>query len=98
MESIGCVKRLSLNRIATDGHAGGFDTRTQKAAMDQHETRTARARETEQGMRRTGDGQGGTPAGTRWAAVLAIVGAGVVAALQVGKVIHAAPLLRRDMG
>ena len=95
MESIGCVKRLSLNRIATDGHAGGFDTRTQKAAMDQHETRTARA----------GDGaghaahrrrQGGTPAGTRWAAVLAIVGAGVVAALQVG--IIAAPLLRRDMG
>ena len=49
-------------------------------------------------MRRTGDGQGGTPAGTRWAAVLAIVGAGVVAALQVGKVIIAAPLLRRDMG
>ena len=40
-------------------------------------------------MRRTGDGQGGTPAGTRWAAVLAIVGAGVVAALQVGKVIIA---------
>ena len=66
--------------------------------MDQHETRTARARETEQGMRRTGDGQGGTPVGTRWAAVLAIVGAGVVAALQVGKVIIAAPLLRRDMG
>ena len=30
--------KLSLNRIATDGHAGGFDTRTQKAAMDQHET------------------------------------------------------------
>ena len=38
--------------------------------------------------------QGGTPAGTRWAAVLAIVGAGVVAALQVA--IIAAPLLRRD--
>ncbi|MFD4837023.1 CynX/NimT family MFS transporter [Achromobacter sp. NPDC058515] len=35
---------------------------------------------------------------TRWGAVLAIVGAGVVAALQVGKVIIAAPLLRRDMG
>ena len=49
-------------------------------------------------MGRTGDAQGGTPAGTRWAAVLAIVGAGVVAALQVGKVIIAAPLLRRDMG
>ena len=49
-------------------------------------------------MRRTGDGQGRTPAGTRWAAVLAIVGAGVVAALQVGKVIIAAPLLRQDMG
>ncbi|ADP16935.1 major facilitator superfamily protein 32 [Achromobacter xylosoxidans A8] len=36
--------------------------------------------------------------GTRWSAVLAIVGAGVVAALQVGKVIIAAPLLRKDMG
>ncbi len=36
--------------------------------------------------------------GTRWAAVLAIVGAGVVSALQVGKVIIAAPLLRKDMG
>lgn len=35
---------------------------------------------------------------TRWAAVLAIVGAGVVASLQVGKVIIAAPLLRQDMG
>lgn len=35
---------------------------------------------------------------TRWAAVLAIVGAGVVASLQVGKVIIAAPLLRKDMG
>lgn len=33
-----------------------------------------------------------------WGAVLAIVGAGVVAALQVGKVIIAAPLLRKDMG
>ena len=33
--------------------------RGQKAAMDQHETRTARARETEQGMGRTGDAQGG---------------------------------------
>ena len=97
MESIGCVKRLSLNRIATDGHAGGFDTRTQKAAMDQHETRTARARRRSRacGAQATA---GGTPAGTRWAAVLAIVGAGVVAALQVGKVIIAAPLLRRDMG
>ncbi len=37
-------------------------------------------------------------AGQRWGAVLAIVGAGVVAALQVGKVIIAAPLLRKDMG
>ncbi|CAB3929889.1 MFS transporter [Achromobacter insolitus] len=36
--------------------------------------------------------------GTRWSAVLAIVGAGVVSALQVGKVIIAAPLLRKDMG
>ncbi|EHK63564.1 CynX/NimT family MFS transporter [Achromobacter arsenitoxydans] len=35
---------------------------------------------------------------TQWGAVLAIVGAGVVASLQVGKVIIAAPLLRRDMG
>jgi predicted MFS family arabinose efflux permease len=35
---------------------------------------------------------------TRWGAVLAIVGAGVVAALQVGKVIIAAPLLRKDLG
>lgn len=35
---------------------------------------------------------------TRWAAVLAVVGAGVVASLQVGKVIIAAPLLRTDMG
>ncbi|KRC86085.1 MFS transporter [Achromobacter sp. Root83] len=35
---------------------------------------------------------------THWGAVLAIVGAGVVAALQVGKVIIAAPLLRQDMG
>ena len=35
---------------------------------------------------------------TRWAGVLAIVGAGVVASLQVGKVIIAAPLLRQDMG
>ncbi|WP_313492547.1 MFS transporter [Achromobacter animicus] len=33
-----------------------------------------------------------------WGAVLTIVGAGVVAALQVGKVIIAAPLLRKDMG
>lgn len=37
-------------------------------------------------------------AGQHWGAVLAIVGAGVVAALQVGKVIIAAPLLRKDMG
>ena len=36
--------------------------------------------------------------GTRWRAVLAIVGAGVVAALQVGKLIIAAPLLRKDLG
>ncbi|MGY6269341.1 MFS transporter [Achromobacter denitrificans] len=36
--------------------------------------------------------------GTRWGAVLAIVGAGVVAALQVGKLIIAAPLLRKDLG
>ena len=35
---------------------------------------------------------------TRWTGVLAIVGAGVVASLQVGKVIIAAPLLRQDMG
>lgn len=35
---------------------------------------------------------------TRWAGVWAIVGAGVVASLQVGKVIIAAPLLRQDMG
>lgn len=35
---------------------------------------------------------------TRWAGVLAVVGAGVVASLQVGKVIIAAPLLRQDMG
>lgn len=35
---------------------------------------------------------------TRWAGVLAIVGAGVVASLQVGKAIIAAPLLRQDMG
>lgn len=35
---------------------------------------------------------------TRWAAVLAIVGAGIVASLQVGKVIIAAPLLRSDLG
>ncbi|KAG1438523.1 hypothetical protein G6F57_019808 [Rhizopus arrhizus] len=35
---------------------------------------------------------------TRWAGVLAIVGACVVASLQVGKVIIAAPLLRQDMG
>lgn len=35
---------------------------------------------------------------THWAGVLAIVGAGVVASLQVGKVIIAAPLLRQDMG
>lgn len=35
---------------------------------------------------------------TRWAGVLAIVGAGVVASLQVGKVIIAGPLLRQDMG
>jgi len=35
---------------------------------------------------------------TRWAGVGAIVGAGVVASLQVGKVIIAAPLLRQDMG
>lgn len=35
---------------------------------------------------------------TRWAAVAAIVGAGVVASLQVGKVIIAAPMLRQDMG
>lgn len=35
---------------------------------------------------------------TRWAGVLAIVGAGVVASLQVGKVIIAAPLLRQDLG
>lgn len=36
--------------------------------------------------------------GARWGAVLAIVGAGVVAALQVGKLIIAAPLLRKDLG
>ena len=36
--------------------------------------------------------------GTRWGAVAAIVGAGVAAALQVGKLIIAAPLLRRDLG
>lgn len=36
--------------------------------------------------------------GARWGAVLAIVGAGVVAALQVGKLIIAAPLLRTDLG
>ncbi len=42
--------------------------------------------------------QAGQPAATRWGAVLAIVGAGVVASLQVGKVIIAAPLLRRDLG
>lgn len=35
---------------------------------------------------------------TRWTGVLAIVGAGVVASLQVGKVIIAAPLLRQDLG
>ena len=45
-----------------------------------------------------GAAQAGQPAATRWAAVLAIVGAGVVASLQVGKVIIAAPLLRRDLG
>ncbi len=44
-------------------------------------------------------GQASGPAAqTQWGAVLAIVGAGVVAALQVGKVIIAAPLLRKDMG
>ena len=45
-----------------------------------------------------GTAQAGQPAVTRWGAVLAIVGAGVVASLQVGKVIIAAPLLRRDLG
>ena len=45
-----------------------------------------------------GAARAGQPAATRWAAVLAIVGAGVVASLQVGKVIIAAPLLRRDLG
>jgi len=42
-------------------------------------------------------GDGVTPR-QRWGAVLAIVGAGIVAALQVGKVIIAAPLLRKDLG
>ncbi|CCH09042.1 CynX/NimT family MFS transporter [Achromobacter xylosoxidans] len=45
-----------------------------------------------------GAARAGQPAATRWGAVLAIVGAGVVASLQVGKVIIAAPLLRRDLG
>ncbi|MFY3673286.1 MFS transporter, partial [Achromobacter xylosoxidans] len=45
-----------------------------------------------------GAARAGRPAATRWGAVLAIVGAGVVASLQVGKVIIAAPLLRRDLG
>ncbi|MEN4918052.1 MFS transporter [Achromobacter spanius] len=50
-------------------------------------------------MDRVEDVQVAAPAArTQWGAVLAIVGAGVVAALQVGKVIIAAPLLRRDMG
>jgi len=40
----------------------------------------------------------GPAAQVRWGAVAAVVGAGVVAALQVGKVIIAAPLLRKDMG
>ncbi|AVJ28414.1 CynX/NimT family MFS transporter [Achromobacter spanius] len=44
------------------------------------------------------EGSAGTVAQGHWGAVLAIVGAGVVAALQVGKVIIAAPLLRKDMG
>ncbi|MFJ3459950.1 CynX/NimT family MFS transporter [Achromobacter spanius] len=44
------------------------------------------------------EGSAGTVAQAHWGAVLAIVGAGVVAALQVGKVIIAAPLLRKDMG
>ncbi|WP_313621924.1 MFS transporter [Achromobacter sp.] len=43
-------------------------------------------------------GARGPVADTSWGAVLAIVGAGIVAALQVGKVIIAAPLLRKDMG
>ena len=41
---------------------------------------------------------GGRATQHHWGAVLAIVGAGVVAALQVGKVIIAAPLLHKDMG
>ncbi len=44
------------------------------------------------------EGAEGAAGQQHWGAVLAIVGAGVVAALQVGKVIIAAPLLRKDMG
>ena len=44
------------------------------------------------------EGAEGAVGHQHWGAVLAIVGAGVVAALQVGKVIIAAPLLRKDMG
>ncbi|WP_312996688.1 MFS transporter [Achromobacter animicus] len=44
------------------------------------------------------EGAEGAIGHAHWGAVLAIVGAGVVAALQVGKVIIAAPLLRKDMG
>lgn len=38
------------------------------------------------------------PSGTRWIAVLVVVTAGIVAALQVGKASIAAPLLQRDLG
>ncbi|MFN7023430.1 MAG: CynX/NimT family MFS transporter [Pseudorhizobium sp.] len=37
------------------------------------------------------------PSSTRWSAVFLIVGAGIVAALQVGKVAIAAPLLQNDL-
>lgn len=40
----------------------------------------------------------GEPSSTRWAAVGLIVGAGIVAALQVGKAPIAAPLLEGDLG
>ncbi|MGS1097050.1 MFS transporter (plasmid) [Aquamicrobium terrae] len=38
------------------------------------------------------------PSSTRWAAVFLIVGAGIVAALQIGKAAIAAPLLQADLG
>lgn len=39
-----------------------------------------------------------TPTSTRWGAVLLLVGAGIVAALQVGKTAIATPMLQSDLG